>query len=404
MFKKFTDKAKLVNAFKVANISLTIKMKDTTHKRYPSILEIRENDAFMQYVFMIPPGMNPEDFIKKEYVFQQVFGKNYELVGDGLKYSLKIHKKELEKFLPYNYEELRPLLKGGLPILAGMDIQGKYHWYDMVVHPHLLIVGETGSGKSVMLRLILTTLILMFETGLDLYLADMKLGEFHLFRHCKSVKAVMSKKTELNMCLLFIKKELRVRGELIDAHEVAHIDDYNKIEGVKKKNYILLCIDEVYILKKETKSMEILEEISCIGRALGVFIILSMQRADAKLLDGQLKNNLTTRYAFRHSDKINSDITLGKGSKENASKISMKDKGKFYFKSESILLLQAPFLSMEDAKELLEPYKVRPHINVDAEIINEEHEQYDELEEISEINESDFEPLPTIEEEEDEPT
>lgn len=386
MFKQFAQKAKLSNAFKVADISHTIQSKNSVHKRYPAILEIRENDEFMQYVFMIPPGMNPKELAKKEYVFSQVFGTNYELKGDGLKYSLKIHKQELDKLLHYNFEEMFPHFKGGLPIVAGKDIHGNFHSFNMVTNPHLLIAGETGSGKSVMLRTILTTLILLQKPNLDLYLADMKRSEFHVFRHCQNV-VVMTKKPELMKCLTFISEEMKTRGDLLDAHEVAHIDDYNKLKGVSKKNHILLCIDEVALLKKDTALMDVVEEISCIGRALGVFLILSMQRPDSKVLEGQLKNNLTVRYAFQHSDKINSDITLGRGTKEDAGKI--KDAGKFYFKNESILLLQAPFLELEKAKELLEPYKARPHINVDDEIIEEEQ---------------DFERLPVIEEEEDEPT
>lgn len=388
MFKHFKTKAKLNNAFKVADISHTIHHNNSIHKRYPSILEIRENDQYLQYTFKIPPGMPPKDFLKKEHVISQFFGTNYELKGDGLIYVLKLFKTEQNKTIKYNYDEIKPYLKGSLPILAGYDQYGKFYSYDGSIHPHLLIAGETGSGKSVMIRAIITTFILHFGTDLELHLCDLKRSEFHLFRHCHNVSSVMTKKSELKNCLTYLKKELKVRGDLCDAYEVSHIENYNKIKGVDKKNKIVLCIDEVALLKKDNDIMDIVEEISCIGRSLNITLILSMQRPDAKLLDGQLKNNLTVRFAFRHSDKINSDITLGRGTTENAGKISIEDKGKFYFKSESILLLQAPYLDMEEAKELLEPYKIRPHVIVDAEIINYNKQQN-----------SDFEPLPVLKEE-----
>jgi len=72
----------------------------------------------------------------------------------------------------------------------------------------------------------------------------------------------------------------------------------------------------VVLLKKETDVMDILEEISSIGRSLGVFLILSMQRPDSKLLDGKLKVNLTVRMGFKTADKTNSRIIGTPGSEK----------------------------------------------------------------------------------------
>jgi DNA segregation ATPase FtsK/SpoIIIE, S-DNA-T family len=58
----------------------------------------------------------------------------------------------------------------------------------------------------------------------------------------------------------------------------------------------------VALLQNEKKLIELVEEISAIGRALGVFLILSMQRPDRKVLDGKLKNNLTVRMGFKCAD------------------------------------------------------------------------------------------------------
>nr|WP_269448582.1 FtsK/SpoIIIE domain-containing protein [Metabacillus kandeliae] len=324
--------------------------------------------------------MNPTDLKKKEYVLSQVFGSRYELKGDGIRYTLKIYTNEPETKFDFELPELT----GRIPVLAGKDQLGNMLSFDMVENPHLLIAGETGSGKSVTIRMILTALILAKRSEIDFYLADMKRSEFHLFRHCEGVQAVMTKKEELALCLSHLRKEMKLRGDLLDETELDHIDKYNSKYTSQKKKYIILCIDEVALLKKETKLMDVVEEISCIGRALGIFLILSMQRPDSKVLEGQLKNNLTVRYAFQHSDKINSDITLGRGTKEDASKLERP--GQFYFKNQSTVMVQAPFLTMERAKELLEPYKVRPYIDVGAEIIEQD----------------DFSPLPSIEEVSDE--
>jgi len=370
MFNTWFKKAKLKNAFKLADIAHTRTKRlpngdDREIRRFPFIVDFRENDDYFHYVFKLPLGLNPKEIQNKEYIFQQMFGQSYELDGDGLTYTLKVFKKDVAKEFVYIYDEFVPVFsKFNFPIIAGKDIHGNIVAYDMVNNPHLLIAGETGSGKSVMLRSIITSTLLYMRERVDLYLADMKRSEFHVFRNVEGVKAVMTKKQDLHKCLVFIKKELERRGDLLDAHEVEHIDEYNKLKGKTLEKYILLAIDEVALLKKDRELMDIVEEISCIGRALGVFLVLSMQRPDSKVLEGQLKNNLTVRYAFRHSDKINSDITLGRSSDADASKIKITEKGKFIMKNEGTVLIQAPFLSLKDTRALLEPFKVSPHTSI----------------------------------------
>lgn len=360
LYKKYIYKARLRNAFVVADIVLTFKKGDTTVKRYPAIAATHEKDDYLEYVFYLPQGLNPKSMLEKEYIFNQTFGHSYDLTGDGLKYSLKIFTKQNEYIKIYNDTEIEACLKGGLPIIAGYDHFNKLISYNMVTDPHLLIAGETGSGKSVMLRVILTTLLIHKRHMIDFYLADMKRTEFHLFRNCEGVQQVITDKKKLKKAVLAIHKELETRGDLLDEHGLEHIDEYNKLKSVDKKKYILLCIDEVALLRKETATMDKIEDISTQGRALGIFLILSMQRPDAKILDGQLKSNLTVRYAFRHADLINSNITLGSGNNVDASKINKAEKGKFYMRHEVIKQLQAPYLSLEHAKELLEPIKHAP--------------------------------------------
>lgn len=138
---------------------------------------------------------------------------------------------------------------------------------------------------------------------------------------------------------------------MLDREGLANIDDLPEQE---RPPYIVLAIDEVALLKKERDLMDGIEEISAIGRALGVFLILSMQRPDSDVLDGKLKNNLTVRMAFRHSDEINSRITLGSG---EAADIQQSQKGRMVLKLDGLTTVQGPYLDLPKAKALLEPYK-----------------------------------------------
>src|SRR5690606_15887046 len=138
--------------------------------------------------------------------------------------------------------------------------------------------------------------------------------------------------------------------------------------------------DEVALLKKEKDIMELIEAISAIGRALGVLLILSMQRPDADVLDGKIKNNLTVRMALRHADGINSRITLGS---EEAATIAQSQKGRFYMALDCLKQVQAPLLSVPDAKELLAAHK---RIEIDV----NEFEQHLASLELVEDDSSDF--------------
>ncbi len=346
-------KWKLKNVFRVGEMYHKIEWNGKTFKNYPSVLRVSEGEP-KTIVFKVPKGMNPKDITKKEYVFKQYLGERISLKEKEGVFVLEVFSNERETTFNYDYETLKDVMKYPLSILAGKNEKGVIKAYNMVEHPHLLIAGETGSGKSVALRMILTSLILHYREGLELYLGDMKRSEFHFFRDIDIVKESINKKKDLIKLLKDIEKEMDRRGDLLDQHEVAHVD-----ELPDKIPYIIICIDEVARLQKENDVMDILEDISCVGRALGIFLILSMQRPDAKVLDGQLKNNLTVRYAFKHADRINSNITLGQGTKEDASTISDKEPGTFYMRYNGIEKLKAPYLTVEKAKELLKPYKVK---------------------------------------------
>jgi DNA segregation ATPase FtsK/SpoIIIE, S-DNA-T family len=382
--KKRVHKKKLKNAFSIAGLFYATKWNNQTVRQFPKILDVRVKEDKTVFVFRLPHGVDPNELKKKEFVFRSMFGELLEFKGTN-PISLTIYHKTHNGEYAYNYEELKKVMeKYNLPIIAGKDINGKFYCYDMTINPHLLIAGETGSGKSVMLRTILTSLIQHFRNGgLQLHLADLKRSEFHLFRHVDIVKAVMTEKEHVIKCINWFHKQLKIRGDLLDAYELSHIDEYNKLKGVGKQDYLVLCIDEFSILRNEQRAIEKLVDISSLGRALGVYLILSTQRPDRQIVDGLMKANLTVRYAFRHADKINSRITLGEGVKEDASSIDESEKGRFYMRFSGCHLLQSPYLTTEKAKEILEKYKQvhqKENDTTDANTIDYEGDVYEKRE------------------------
>jgi DNA segregation ATPase FtsK/SpoIIIE, S-DNA-T family len=360
--KKRVEKKKLKNAFSIAGLYYSSKYNGQTVRQFPRVLDVRVKPDKTVYVFRLPHGVDPKELQKKEFVFRSMFGDLIEFKGSPV-VSLTVYKEAHYGSYEYKFKDWEPLMKKHrLPIIAGKDVNGVFHCYDMTSNPHLLIAGETGSGKSVMCRAVLTSLIQHCRTGLQLHLCDLKRSEFHLFRNVDIVKAVMTDKKDVANCVNWFHQQMKKRGDLLDAYELSHVD---KLPEDKRVDYLVLCIDEFSILRDMKDTMEQLIDLSALGRALGIFLILSTQRPDRKIVDGLMKANLTVRYAFRHADKLNSRITLGDGAKVDASQIDEEDKGKFFMRFSGFKYLQSPLLDEEEAKLILEEYKVpierKPH-------------------------------------------
>ncbi|MDF2605883.1 MAG: ftsK/SpoIIIE family protein [Bacillales bacterium] len=368
MIKKFLNELKIrkkvMEVFKAGDIRIKLesnkskpKDKTTPNKyKYPKIHSIKVNDKQTTINFTIPNGFNPDKVHDKIYCFKQVFpGKKIKLEGDTKKFKLKIaDATTVFKNYDYKYHEFSPLLCGhNLPIICGKDEDGNYFIYDMVHNPHLIIAGETGSGKSSQVRSILSTIFKFLKPEqLEAYLCDLKRSEFHLFRNIKHVKKYAKTIHELKPLLGKISEEMKRRGDLFDEAEVDSILSYNKVSD-DKLSFILVVIDEVALLQKEEDLMSVVEEISTIGRSLGVFLILSMQRPDYKVLDGKLKQNCTVRMGFKAADAINSNIVGTPGSED------LEVSGRFLLKLTGLTEFQAPYLELDDAKQLLEPLKCK---------------------------------------------
>ncbi|WP_233130445.1 FtsK/SpoIIIE domain-containing protein [Geobacillus sp. FJAT-46040] len=313
----------------------------------------------VEYVFTLINGMDPKEVFKKEYVFQQVFGRHAQLEGDYKRFMLTIYHRGLPDELPYSFEKIKPHLEGlALPIICGMDRYGQYITYDAIQEPHLLIAGESGSGKSTQLRSILTTLIQYYDDSrLHIYLADLKMSEFHIFKRCRQVKAVCTTPGQLKKMLSFIQAEMNRRSQLLHEKEQAHVSD---LPDSERPPIILICIDELVVVKDEKDIMNTLVQLVAIGRALNIIVILSMQRPSHDILDTKIRANLTVRMGFRAADLSNAKIIGTPG----AEKISIEQRGRFLLKREGLTEIQAPFLSMERAKKILAAYKVADRGNV----------------------------------------
>lgn len=338
----------------------------------PLIHDVSIKPGYTRYVFTVPDGMNPKLLQDKLFAFHQVLGENMTLSGTAKKFILTVYRKNLPRELKYRQAEWIEVTKDmELPIIIGVDQLCKKLAYDLAKQPHALLAGETGSGKSSLLRSILTHLMLSRTSDqVQFILGDLKRSEFGLFRHLPHVRGVHVEIDDLAQALLEVKMEMERRGSLLDDAEVPHIKDLKQ-----SLPYLVIAIDEVALLRAEKKIMAIIEDISSVGRSLGCLLLLSLQRPDIKVLDGRLRNNLTTRISGRQSDATNAKVAGVPG----AEQINKNDRGRMIYVADEPIMFQAPWLPFDEAKRLLHPLKQkkRPRKEVfDAEPVVDPTPQY----------------------------
>ena len=229
-----------------------------------------------------------------------------------------ISQEELEEVFPclperIDYELPKKINKEGIYIPIGKTFKNKTVTLNLKDNPMSYIVGTTGSGKSVMTKVILTTLISNYSPKeLEIYLADLKRVELNLFRrvkHCKKFVYTVEDTTELIADLL---EETNRRYELFMKYEVTDIFEYNKLPNVKKLKYQVLFVEEIVMLldDKKKNAMRLLKQLIAISRASGLYIFLTTQRPSNDVIDNVVKANINNRIVFKCEDSKNSVVAL----------------------------------------------------------------------------------------------
>lgn len=204
-----------------------------------------------------------------------------------------------------------------IPLVLGMDIQGKILLTDLAKAPHLLIAGATGSGKSVCMSNLVLSLLYRFRPDeLELVMIDPKRVEFGMFQEVPHL--IHPVVTEPKMAVLVLKwvvKEMQRRYEVLATRRVRNIAGYNAIadrEGFARMPFMVVIIDELADLMMTSKgeAEEALARIAQLSRAVGIHTIIATQRPSVNVITGVIKANYPTRIAFQVSSQIDSRTIL----------------------------------------------------------------------------------------------
>jgi S-DNA-T family DNA segregation ATPase FtsK/SpoIIIE len=191
--------------------------------------------------------------------------------------------------------------------------------FNLNATPHVLAAGETGSGKSVILR---TMAWQMFMKGSRLVFLDFK-GGVEFGKDWEAIGDVYLEREKALPILEMIVAENAARMALFRENKFKNLSDYNKKTGANLCRIGVFCdeIGEMLDSKGAPKSEKpifdrltaALSTLARLGRAQGINLFLGVQRPDANVLTGQIKNNVPVRISGRFADKAASEIVLGNG-------------------------------------------------------------------------------------------
>lgn len=195
---------------------------------------------------------------------------------------------------------------------------------DMNKFPHLLLGGDTGTGKSRILLLILTNLI-KHNYFVDIHLLQIRKNDLGVFVNCKQVKSNAKTLQDVLNSLIKIDKECSRREGLIDNTKgYYNIEDYNKANPKDKLKYTYVVVEEFSFLNtsrgdtKQDKKLKLeclkyVKNIVNVGRSSGVFLITALQKPTDDSIPSDIKAQLTTRVSLKIKDSPSSVVILGNG-------------------------------------------------------------------------------------------
>lgn len=204
-----------------------------------------------------------------------------------------------------------------LPLVVGVDINGRNLILDLAKAPHLLIAGATGSGKSVCMNNFILSLLYRFRPDeLEMVLVDPKQVEFAPYKELPHlIHPVASDPKEVARILQWVVREMESRYSRMAEKRVRHILSYNaraREQGFMPMPFMVVIIDELadLMMLARDKVENSLARLAQLSRAVGIHTILATQRPSVNVITGVIKANYPCRIAFRVSSGIDSRTIL----------------------------------------------------------------------------------------------
>ena len=272
--------------------------------------------------------------------------------------------------------------RAALPLALGKDLNGRPHVADLREMPHILIAGATGSGKSICLNTIITSLVYRHTPKtLRLLMVDPKMVELSTYRLLPHLRhKVVTDPRDAAGLLKWAVMEMDRRYDLLGANGVRSIAEFNERleEGVTLRQfeargddddsdrwiydegvlpYVVVVVDELADLMMTVQS-EVEKPLTYLAqkaRAIGIHLIVATQRPSVNVITGLIKANFPSRIAFRVASKIDSRTILDQNGAD-----SLLGNGDMLFLppgSSEPIRIQGAYISTEETDRMMGWYR-----------------------------------------------
>lgn len=206
-----------------------------------------------------------------------------------------------------------------LPVCIGLDERGEPVFQDFATAPHMMVGGETGAGKSVLVRSMLASLFeLAPQNETEIVVCYCKVSaDFAAFKDRSNLwqGRIVSDAEEAAEILSSFADEMDKRYRLMDEYGAK---DITEVPQHARPKYVVIVIDELADLIDVSSDAEgHLVRLAQKARSAGMYLLLATQRPDAKTLSGRLRDNLPTKIALKTGKRQSSEIILGERGAEN---------------------------------------------------------------------------------------
>ena len=248
--------------------------------------------------------------------------------------------------------------------------------------PHLLIAGQTGSGKSVAVNTIISTLISKkSEKEVRFIMIDPKMVELMPYNDIPHLLVpVVIDPQKAAIALKWAVNEMENRYKKLMENGVRNIVSYNSLNFVEKMPYIVIIIDELADLMMVAANSveESIARIAQKARAVGIHLVVATQRPSTDIITGMIKANLPSRISFALRSQIDSRTILDTSGAEKL--LGQGDMLLLANGSSKLERIQGAYISDEEVKNLTDTLKRTKKVQYQSEILSEnEDEEENEL-------------------------
>ena len=262
---------------------------------------------------------------------------------------------------------------GELKVILGKDIVGRDKFIDITKMPHLLIAGQTGSGKSVSVNTLISTLISKkSEKEVKFIMVDPKMVELMPYNDIPHLLVpVIIDPQQAAIALKWAVNEMENRYKKLMENGVRNIKSYNGLSYVEKMPYIVIIIDELADLMMVASGSveESIARIAQKARAVGIHLVVATQRPSTDVITGMIKANLPSRISFALRSQVDSRTILDSAGAEKL--LGQGDMLLLANGTSKLQRIQGAYISDEEVRNLTDTLKSAKKVKYRNEILEE---------------------------------